>query len=68
MKETFGKRLYDLRKEKGIGQVELAKQLGVGKSIISYWEKDLSEPKMSNIIAIAKYFNVTSDYLLGLEE
>ena len=47
---------------------ELAKQIGVGKSIISYWEKDLSEPKMSNIIAIAKFFNVTSDFLLGLED
>ena len=68
MKETFGKRLYDLRKEKGIGQVELAKQLGVGKSIISYWEKDSAEPKLSNIVAIAKYFNISADYLLGLED
>ena len=64
---TFSERLKELRTEKGIGQVELAKNLGVSKGIISLWETGLREPKLSNLIAIAKFFNVTIDYLAGIE-
>ena len=65
---SFGWRLRDLRKEKNIGQIELAKKLGVGKSIISLWEKDECEPTLSKLIAISKFFNVSIDYLAGLEK
>ena len=65
---SFGWRLRELRKEKNIGQIELAKSLGVGKSIISLWEKDECEPTLSKLIAISKFFNVSIDYLAGLEE
>ena len=65
--ETFGKRLKDLRREKKLGQVELAKQIGVGKSVISLWENDQCEPTLSKLIALAHFFNVTIDYLAGLE-
>lgn len=65
---SFGWRLRELRKEKNIGQIELAKNLGVGKSIISLWEKDECEPTLSKLIAIAQFFNVSIDYLAGLEE
>ncbi len=68
MKETLGMRLKALRKEKGLSQVELARLIGVGKSIVSLYEKDVSEPTSSKIIAICKCFDVTSDYLLGLKE
>lgn len=68
MKETLGMRLKALRQEKGLSQVELARLIGVGKSIVSLYEKDVSEPTSSKIIAICKYFDVTSDYLLGLKE
>ena len=64
---NFSERLKELRTEKGIGQVELAKNLGVSKGIISLWETGLREPKLSNLIAIAKFFNVTIDYLAGIE-
>lgn len=67
MNNKFAENLKLLRTEKGIGQVELAKQLNVSKGVISLWENNLREPKLSNIIAIAKYFGVTSDYLLGIE-
>ncbi len=65
--ETFGDRLKSLRKEKKIGQIELAKQLGVGKSIISLWETNQCEPTLSKLIAMSKFFNVTIDYLAGTE-
>ena len=64
--ETFGDRLKALRKEKNIGQIELAKQLNVGKSIISLWEKNECEPTLTKLISISKFFNVTIDYLAGL--
>ena len=67
MKETFGERLKSLRIEYNLGQVELAKALNVSKGVISLWENNLREPSMSNIKAIAIYFKVTSDYLIGLE-
>jgi transcriptional regulator with XRE-family HTH domain len=54
-----------LRIEKGIGQVELAKNLNISKGIISLWENGLREPGMSSLIAIANYFNVSIDYLVG---
>lgn len=68
MDNTFGERLKELRKEKNIGQIELAKQLGVGKSIISLWEKNECEPTLSKLVVIANFFGVTTDYLCGIEK
>ena len=66
MKSVFGERLKDLRIEKGIGQVELAQVINVSKGIISLWENGLREPKLNNLIALSKYFQVPIDYLAGL--
>ncbi len=66
--ETFGEKLRYLRQEKNIGQIQLAKDIDVGKSTISLWEQDKCEPTLSKLIAISKYFNVSIDYLAGLEE
>ncbi|MBQ8375005.1 MAG: helix-turn-helix transcriptional regulator [Clostridia bacterium] len=68
MKNVFGEKLKELRAEKGIGQVALSKHLKVSKGIISLWENGLREPKLSNLIALANFFQVTIDYLAGLEE
>lgn len=65
---TFGERLRELRKEKGLNQIELAKSVGVGKSIISLWEINECEPTLSKLIALSKFFGVTIDYLAGLED
>ncbi|HIV01913.1 MAG TPA: helix-turn-helix transcriptional regulator [Candidatus Caccopulliclostridium gallistercoris] len=66
MENKFKNNLKLLRQEKGIGQVELAKKLGVSKGIISLWENGLREPSMSSLIEIAKFFNVSIDFLVGL--
>lgn len=68
MENRFGERLRDLRLEKSVGQVELATSLSVSKGIISLWENGLREPKLSNLIALSKYFKVSIDYLAGLED
>ena len=65
--ETFGERLKELRQDKKLTQVELALKIGVGKSIISLWEKNECEPTLSKLIVIADYFGVTIDYLAGRE-
>lgn len=64
----FGERLRNLRQEKGIGQIQLAKEIDVGKSIISLWELDKCEPTLSKLIALSNYFGVSIDYLAGLED
>lgn len=63
----FKDNLKLLRQEKNLGQIELAKILGVSKGIISLWENGLREPTLSNLIAISKYFKVSIDYLVGLD-
>ncbi|MBQ8522233.1 MAG: helix-turn-helix transcriptional regulator [Clostridia bacterium] len=65
---VFGENLKLLRLEKGLGQVALANELKLSKGIISLWENGLREPNMSSLITLAKYFNVTIDYLVGLEK
>ena len=67
MIEAFCERLKELRQEKKTGQVELAREIGVSKGIISLWENGLREPTMSSLVAIAVYFGVSIDYLVGLE-
>ncbi|MBE5731631.1 MAG: helix-turn-helix transcriptional regulator [Clostridiales bacterium] len=63
----FAERLKELRVEKQVGQVELATAINVSKGTISLWENELREPKLSNLIALATFFNVTIDFLAGLE-
>lgn len=63
--KIFAQRLLELRKEKGISQAELAKQLQVSYSVVCYWETDRSEPTAPNLVKVADYFDVTVDYLLG---
>ena len=63
----FHERLKELRIEKNVGQVELAKAINVSKGIISLWENNLREPKLSNLIALSTFFDVSIDYLAGLE-
>ena len=67
METNFCERLKELRIEKSIGQVELAKAINVSKGIISLWENGLREPKLSNLIMLAKFFEVSLDYLVGLD-
>lgn len=66
--ESLGKRIKQLRTLKNITQPQLAQAVGVSNGIISIWENDINEPKASYIKRLAIFFDVTSDYLLGLED
>lgn len=63
----FGNRLKALRQQNNLTQLQLAKMLGVTKSVISAYEVGLRMPSYDVLIAIAKTFKVSTDYLLGLE-
>ncbi|WP_237738175.1 helix-turn-helix domain-containing protein [Caldicellulosiruptor sp. F32] len=63
----FGKRLKELREERGLTQAELAKELGISVQNLSYYENG-REPKYELLIKIADYFGVTVDYLIGRSE
>lgn len=67
MKENISIRLKELRTENGLSQQKLAKEINVTQKAIDFWEKGINEPKASYIIKLAKYFKVTTDYLLGVE-
>ncbi len=64
--EMIGERLQELRKDKGISQAEIAKILGVSHYTISSYECNRSDPDDKSKIILAKLFDVSLDYLLGL--
>jgi transcriptional regulator with XRE-family HTH domain len=64
----FPKRLRILRLNKGLKQSELAEKLNIVKSTISAYERDKISPTAENLISIARFFDVSIDYLLGESE
>ncbi|APM40518.1 helix-turn-helix domain-containing protein [Clostridium kluyveri] len=62
---TFNQRMKELRAEKNITLEELAKVLNTTKSTLSRYENNLRTPNADFINQLAKYFNVSLDYLLG---
>ena len=62
---NFGKTIYELRKKKGKTQDELAAELGVTAAAVSKWEKGYSLPDILMLCALADYFQVSADALLG---
>lgn len=65
---TFGYRLKQLRKQKGMKQEELGEILGVNKATISRYENDKFEINFDSTKKIAEVFGVTTDYLMGIEQ
>lgn len=64
----FKERLKELRTEKRLSQTELARALNVSQRSISSWETGFREPNFDTLEAIARFFEVTAGFLLGLEE
>lgn len=62
----FKDRLKELRGAKNLSQMQLANMLGVSQSAVAKWELGKTEPTASAIILVAKFFNESTDYVLGL--
>ena len=59
------RRLKELRLQKGLRQIDFAKEMGILQSTLSSWETGRYEPDSEMLVKIANYFGVTVDYLLG---
>ena len=68
MKILFSERLVGLRREKGLTQSELAKFLNTTQRRISYLESGKIEPDLTILTALSSYFEVSTDYLIGLKD
>ena len=64
----FSERLKELREEKKLSMKQLANKIGTTDAAISNWENQINEPKISYLKEIAIFFDVSTDYLLGLED
>ena len=61
---SFGEKLQLLRKARGLSQEALAEQLGVTRQAVSKWELGDATPDLENVVALARFFGVSTDYLL----
>lgn len=68
MKNLFAQRLTELLSDNQLSKRALARAIGVSAVSISDWTTGKVQPTADNIYAIAKYFHVSADYLLGLED
>ncbi|MDR3292829.1 MAG: helix-turn-helix domain-containing protein [Clostridiales bacterium] len=68
MRNRFPEKLKELRLERNLGQIELSKAISVSKGIISLWENGLREPTLSSLLALAEYFNISLDDLVGYKD
>ncbi len=62
---SFGERLNQLRKANNLKAEDLADIVGVKRRIIFMYEKNESKPSFEVLIALANYFNISLDYLVG---
>lgn len=63
----FGLKLKMLRKQAGLTQQQLATQLGITKSVVSFYELQARSPSPEVLAKLAQIFHVSTDYLLGLD-
>ena len=61
-------RLKELRKGKGLTQVELAKQIGIGQSGYSDWERGITRIDSESLAKLSAIFSVSVGYILGEDE
>ena len=69
-KELFSlaDRIKSLRESAGLTQAEVARRLGISRSGVNAWEMGLSVPSTQYIVELARNFNVSTDYLLGMKD
>lgn len=68
MTNIFGKRLKELREERGLSMKKLSNLVDIGIASISRWEKGITIVNADQLIIFAKFFNVSADYLIGLQD
>ena len=64
----IGDRIKQLRERENISQSALAVELDATRAAVNAWEMGLSNPSMQSLIELSRFFRVSVDYLLGLED
>ena len=64
----FCERLKELRTEKNLSIEKLSKLIDISNATICRWENGLNDIKSDELIIVARFFEVSTDYLLGLED
>lgn len=64
----LNEKIKKLRISYNMSPVDLAKRLGVSKQCVSNWENDNVQPSIEMLIKITRFFNVSTGYLLDLDE
>lgn len=68
MLEKFGERLKSLREDRELSKREFAKLFHVSHSTITRWENALQAPNITYLYQLVKFFNVSADYFIGIED
>ncbi|HJB93317.1 MAG TPA: helix-turn-helix domain-containing protein [Candidatus Borkfalkia stercoripullorum] len=68
MNNKLPERLNELLRDRNISQRKLAKAIEVTSATVSAWCRGIKQPTADNIVALAKYFGVSTDYLLGFSD
>jgi len=64
----FAARLYELRENANLKQIELAQKINLKSSAISKYEKGLTQPNIDTLIKLSEIFSVSVDYLIGVSD
>lgn len=65
---NIGERLKQLRLDKDLSILALSKELKISDTSLHRWENNMCDIKAENLIMLAKFYNVTTDYILCLED
>ena len=63
----IAEKVKKLREQKGLSQAELPRQLGITRSSVNAWEMGISVPSTQYIVDLAGVFDISTDYLLGVD-
>lgn len=65
--KEFGERIHELREEKGLTRLQLAKETGFTEMSIGRWEKGETVPDIQTLKTFVQFFGCTAGYLIGTE-
>ena len=68
VKLSFGEKVRNLREDKDLNQTQLGQALNMTQRKVSFIECGETEPSIDDIVAFCKFFGVSADYLLGIED
>lgn len=66
--KIFGERLREKREEKKLSLMDLSKKVGISNTTLCRWENNINDIKAEQLVIIATFFDVSTDYLLGLTD